>query len=308
MRSRFMLETASELVAAQEWPDKQVLILMRPQGAEEWHTRFFASDSPASVHAVASGEADIAICNPGGVLGMALRGAGPFKEPLPLRALMVLPQFDQLGLGVAASTGLRTLDDLKRTRYPLRLSLRGQPDHSVHLVCNEVLNAYGLSLTDIESWGGKVMYSDGLPYVDGRLGALERGEIDAIWDEALPAWAERGIAAGMRFLQIGEPELAALERAGLKRATITEDEYPGLGEPVQTVDFSGWPVFCLATAPDDMIYNFCAGLDARRDRIPWKGDGPMPLELLCRDSREGPLYLPLHPGAERYWRDRGYLD
>src|ERR1700689_802764 len=108
MRSRLMLETVSELVAANEWRDKQVLILMRPQGDDTWRIRFFASDSPVSVDAVANGEADIAICNPGGVLGMALRGRGPYKTPIPLRALMVIPQLDQLGFAVTPQTGLKT--------------------------------------------------------------------------------------------------------------------------------------------------------------------------------------------------------
>jgi TRAP-type uncharacterized transport system substrate-binding protein len=112
---------------------------------------------------------------------------------------------------------------------------------------------------------------------------------------------------GMRFLAVDEPQLKALEADGLMRAAITNEEYPGLGETVWTVDFSGWPVFCLASASDEMIYDFCAGLDARRNRIPWGGIGPMPLEKLCKDSKEGPLYLPLHAGAERYWRERGYL-
>lgn len=307
-RSRLMLETASELVAALEWPDKQVMILMRPQGDDRWRIRLFASDSPQSVDAVANGEADIAICNPGGILGMALRGSGPYKRPIPLRAIMVLPQFDQLGFAVAAKTGLKTFDDLKRTRYPLKVSLRGQPDHSVHLICNQVLDAYGISLNDIVSWGGNVFYDEGLPHVDARLGAVGRGEIDAVWDEALPAWARKAIDLGMRFLPVDEPQLETLEAAGLKRAAITDREYPGLGETVLTVDFSGWPVFCLDTAPDAMIYHFCAGLEARKDRIPWsRGQGPLPLERLCKDSREGPLYLPLHPGAERFWRERGYL-
>ena len=107
MRSRLMLETVSELVAANEWRDKQVMILMRPQGDKEWRTRFFASDAPGSIDAVASGEADIAICNPGGVLGMALKGRGPYKTPIPLRSIMVIPQFDQLGFAVTAKTGLK---------------------------------------------------------------------------------------------------------------------------------------------------------------------------------------------------------
>ena len=307
MRSLLMLETVCELVTAKEWRDQQVMILMRPQGAKQWHTRFFASDSPVSVDAVASGEADIAICNPGGVLAMALRGRGPYKKPIPLRSLMVIPQFDQLGFAVSGKTGLKTLGDLKRTRYPLKVSLRGQPDHSVHLICSQVLSAYGMSFDDIESWGGKVLYTEGLPYVPERLGALKRGELDAVWDEALPLWAPQAIEMGMRFLAIDEPELKALEADGLRRAAITNEEYPGIGESISTVDFSGWPVFCLASAPDEMIYNFCAALDNRRARVPWYGEGPLPLNQLCKDSREGALCIPLHPAAERYWREIGYL-
>jgi len=307
MRSRLMLEAASELVGANEWRDRQVMILMRPQGGSGWRTRLFASDAPDSIAAVVSGEADIAICNPGGVLGMALRGRGPFKEPIPLRSLLVIPQFDQLGFAVAGKTGLKTLGDLKRTRYPLKVSLRGQPNHSVHLVCDQVLRAYGISLDDIASWGGKVVYTEGMPYREDRLGAVRRGELDAVWDEALPLFAPQAIEMGMRFLAVDEPQLQALEADGLMRAAITDGEYPGLGETVWTLDFSGWPVFCHANAPEEMIYDFCAGLDARKARVPWLGDGPLPLERLCKDGKEGALYLPLHPGAERFWREKGYL-
>jgi TRAP-type uncharacterized transport system substrate-binding protein len=308
-RSRLMLETVSELVAANEWRDKQIMIYMRPQGDSQWRTRFYASDGPDSIDMVVSGQADIAICNPGGVLGMAFKGRGPYKEPLPLRSIMVMPQFDQLGFAVHPKTGLKTLGDLKRMKYPLRVSLRGQPDHSVHLICNHVLSAFGMTLDDIKAWGGKVVYTEGMPNGPDRLGAVARGELDAVWDEALPRFAADAIKLGMKFLPIDEPQLKALEADGLMRAAITDQEYPGLGPDVWTVDFSGWPVFCLASASEEMIYNFCAGMDARRARIPWEDGGgrPLPLEKLCRDSKEGPLYLPLHPGAERYWRERGYL-
>jgi TRAP-type uncharacterized transport system substrate-binding protein len=307
MRSRLMLEAATELVGANEWRNRQVMILMRPQGDNKWRTRFYASDGPDSIDMVVNGEADIAICNPGGVLGMALKGRGSYKKPLALRSLLVIPQFDQLGFAVTAKTGLKTMADLKRTRYPLKVSLRGQPDHSVHLVCNQVLSAYGMSLDDIVSWGGKVLYTEGLPYGKDRLGAVERGEIDAVWDEALPLWAPRVIEMGMRYLPIDEPQLKALEADGLRRAAITDAEYPGLGETVWTLDFSGWPVFCLESAPEELIYNFCAALDNRKVRVPWLGEGPMPLERLCKDNKDGALYLPLHAGAERFWRERGYL-
>ena len=34
---------------------------------------------------------------------------------------------------------------------------------------------------------------------------------------------------------------------------------------------------------------------------------PLPVEKMCRDSPETPLDVPLHPAAERFWRERGYL-
>ncbi len=40
------------------------------------------------------------------------------------------------------------------------------------------------------------------------------------------------------------------------------------------------------------------------DRIPWEG---LPLERMCRHTLEGPLDIPLHPAAESFWRERGYL-
>lgn len=58
---------------------------------------------------------------------------------------------------------------------------------------------------------------------------------------------------------------------------------------------------------DDIVTTFCAALEVRKDRIPWYGEGPMRLDLMCKDTREGPLSIPLHPAAERFWRARGYL-
>ncbi len=246
--------------------------------------RFFASDAPNSIDAVASGEADFAICNPGGVLAMALRGAGPYMQPIPVRAIMVIPQFDQF-----------------------RVSLRGQRDHSVHMVASQVLQTYGMTFADIIEWGGQVRYDAEFPNGPNRIGAAERGEIDAIFDEAMPMFADRALELGMRFLPVDEPELQQLEGMGLRRVAITKEEFHALPETVWTVDFSGWPVFCLESTPDDMVRAFCAGLESRKDRIPWYGEGPMRLDLMVKDTKEAPMLIPLHSAAEGFWKERGYI-
>ena len=307
MRSKLMLEVASELVARDSWENKQVEIHFRPQGLPPWRLNFFASDAANAVDAVSSGEADIAICNPGGVLAMARKGVPPFGKPVPLCAIMVLPQFDQMSFAISGKTGIRSFNELRDKKYPLRVSLRGQPDHSVHLVANQVFAAYGFSLDDIVKWDGMVRYDDGMPNGPERLGAVERGEIDAVFDEALPTFGKQAVELGMRFLPVDEPELQKLEAIGLRRVAITGEDAPGLTETVWTVDFSGWPVFCLESAPNDMITEFCSALEARKDRIPWYGTGPMDLKAMVSDTKEAPMAIPLHPAAENYWRAHGYL-
>jgi TRAP-type uncharacterized transport system substrate-binding protein len=305
-----MLEVASYLVGERDWPYQQVDVRLRDQGDKDWKLRFFASDAPNSIDSVMSGEADFAICNPGGVLGMAVRGAGPYKQPLPLRSIMVLPQFDRMGFVVLAKTGLKSVADIAERRYPLKVSVRGQKDHAVHMITDQVLAVHGFSLEDILDWGGEVRYEEGTPTAaraDPRLEPLERGAIDALFDEAMPRWGGRALELGAHFLTIDEPHLRELEAMGLRRVAIGKDEFPSLAEDVWTIDFSGWPVFTRADQPDHIVRAFCEGLEARKDRIPWYGEGPLRLDLLCKDSREGPLYIPLHPAAAAFWRKRGYL-
>jgi len=237
---------------------------------------------------------------------MAVNGAGPFKEPLPLRSIMVLPQFDCLGIAVAAKIGVTSVSELAAARYPLKVSVRGQPDHAVHMISSQVFAVHGFSLEDIESWGGQVRHQEGTPTADG-LGPLERGEIDALVDEAMPRWAGPAIDLGARFLQIDEPHLQQLERMGLRRVAISQKQFPKLSEDVWTIDFSGWPVFCRADQPDEIVRFFCEGLEARKDRIPWYGEGPLRLDVVTHDTPDGPLCIPLHPAAEAFWREKGYL-
>jgi hypothetical protein len=305
IRSRLMLEVASELVGRPYWRDRQVRVQFRPQGGDEWRLSIFASDAVNAVDAVANGEADIAIVNPGAVLAMARQAAGPFKAPIPVCALYVISQFDQLAFAVSEKTGLRSVKEIKDRRYPLKMSLRGQSDHSIHLLVNLVLGELGFSLDDIVSWGGSISYDEGIPPL--RLPAIERGEVEAIFDEAVPTFADRAFELGMRFLPVEEDALQRLEAMGIPRAVIGRDEYPQLEGDVPTINFSGWPVFCLESLPDETARAFCEALEVRHERIPgWEQDH-IDIEEGVQNTPAAPLTIPFHPAAEAYWRERGYL-
>jgi TRAP-type uncharacterized transport system substrate-binding protein len=308
LRPMLVLEAVSEMVTSADWPYKQVRMTLRDQGAEEeFAFSLFGGAKPSTIEEIARGDLHIAMLNPAALLTMAYRGVGVFKEPLPVRAIGVIPSPDRLAFGVAERTGIRTFEELRDRRYPLTVSVRASHDPAVKLLVNQVLSIFGFSLDDIASWGGKVIYDQALGGGPTRIGAFEKGEIDAIFDEAIGGWAGRGAAAGMHFLPLSESQLQQLEADGFRRAVISKGRFPQLPADVPAVDFSGWPIYTSLHAPENAIRAFCLALHARRDRITADGE-PLPIGRMIRDTPEGPLEVPLHPVAEQCWRELGYVD
>jgi len=88
---------------------------------------------------------------------------------------------------------------------------------------------------------------------------------------------------------------------------LRKADYPQLAADVPALDFSGWPIFVRADLSDNRVTQICAALAARKDRIAWQQPGPLPLARMCRDTPDAPMDVPLHPAAERFWRQCGYL-
>ena len=58
-------------------------------------------------------------------------------------------------------------------------------------------------MDDIVSWGGEVRYDAGMAYGPNRIGAMQRGEIDAIFDEGASAWGNMALELGHEFSLFG---------------------------------------------------------------------------------------------------------
>jgi len=305
-----MFHVASELVASSAWPYRATYLEFRSERDEPGSFRICCSPNPGTIQQVVERKIDISILNPEVLMKMAHRGIGPFDRPHPLATITVMPHYDQLGFAVTEKTGITSLDQIREQRYPLRVLTRGSVDLATGMLVNEVLKAHGFSFADIRSWGGHVYYDQPLPIaqLDQRA---KSSELDAIFDEAVPVWANLANDAEMRFLPICEERLSQLEVRGFKRGTIEKSLYPKLSSDVATVDFSGWPIFTHIDAPDLLVASFCAALEERKHIIEWQSDAPvqqpLPLHRMCMDSKETPLDVPLHPAAERFWREMGYL-
>jgi TRAP-type uncharacterized transport system substrate-binding protein len=74
---------------------------------------------------------------------------------------------------------------------------------------------------------------------------------------------------------------------------------------VPGLSFSGWPIFTHADLPEEDAYRMCAALDAAKSSIAWDSPTAVQLADLCGDTDAAPRGVPLHPGAERYYREHG---
>lgn len=49
-------------------------------------------------------------------------------------------------------------------------------------------------------------------------------------------------------------------------------------------------------------------LELRRKTIPTDNFKPLNIAQLCANDEEAPYDVPLHPGAARFYRERGYIE
>jgi len=264
----------------------------------------FGTGSPDLAFAVARHDLDVAAINPSAFLSMAYRGTGPFGEALPLRAIAVMPSWDRMAFAVAQRTGIESIADIGARKYPLKISLRGSLAHATRFLIDQVFEAVGFSLRDVESWGGKFQYVD-TPSAQERLAGMHDGSLDAVFDEGIKGWGPIALQNGMRLLPIEGQALERLNKMGWPLGPLPVDRFPGTDGLHPS--FSGWPIFAHADLQDDAAYAIARALDGARSRIGFDSEHPVSLEDICRNNDTTALDVPLHPGAERYYTEHGAL-
>ena len=219
---------------------------------------------------------------------------------------------DVIGFAVHESTGITAFEQILERKYPLRLSTRipitppfNHEDPTMFSVTS-MMGAAGFSLDHISSWGGEI-HSASRPSDSLRGTAIKAGRIDAIFDEGILSWGQLAIEHGFRILPIEGALRQKVEAAGYAMTTIGPDRLPGLREAVAVADFSGWPMIVHADMDEDLAYALCEAIESRQAVMPTDNYKPLNMADLCAGGIEAPRHAPLHPGAERFYRQRGYL-
>ncbi len=252
-----------------------------------------------------SGQIDIGWLNPSALATMAYLGKGPFRRPRPIRALAIFPSWDRLVIAVSKKLNLQSMEELKQKRPALRISVAN--NDCVDFAIHALLRAHGLKLNSFVEWGGTVE-PVARPSNPRRREGIMSGEIDMVIDEGVNSWGHLALDHGMVFLPLSEKVLTRLERQGFRRAPLASDQFKDkLDQPTEVVDFSGWPIVAHASLPDELAYHLVAVLERIRAEIPYGFAQMPPMSAFCRSTADGPLDIPLHPGAEQYYREKGLL-
>jgi TRAP-type uncharacterized transport system substrate-binding protein len=255
---------------------------------------------------VGEGRFDVAFVNPSPVTYMALNGLEPYTDKIEIRNLAVFPSWDRIGFAVRRSLGVKSLKEIGDRKIPLKLSTRGQgPDGTTVLAIRKILNFYGWSVEDIESWGG-TLDKVPIPGHPMRGERLKQGAYDAVFDEGIKRWFEPAMDQDMILLPLEDAVFTYMERFGFGRATIPKAGFKGLQDDVPALEFGGWSLFCRADLPGEAAYAIVKAIDLRKETIAVDWDR-LDMNRICRNTAEGPFCIPLHPGAERYYKEKGYL-
>jgi len=264
--------------------------------------------------AVLDGKVHTALFVPAGFGATAVKGQGlsSRRDLHRLRGLATLPQDDRLVFAIDASFGTETFADLRRKRPAIRLAT-GLDDgvNMTGFAAHRFLEAAGIGRAAIERWGGRVIEGEA-PW--DTIPLVTRGEADAVLFEAvmIPLWGELTARRKVNFLPFEDDVLAELEqRYSWSRRTVPADRFSGLKAPFPALDFSDFLLFCRDDLPDDIAFVIAALLcetphllEAQYNHLPPK-DSPVTYPLDPRKMAR--TSVPLHPGAERYYRSAGHL-
>lgn len=216
-----------------------------------------------------------------------------FKAPLKkLRAIAgTYPNYIQIVAN--ADANIKTLADLKGKRISV-----GAPKSGTELNARAIFKAAGLSYEDM----GEVQF---LPYAES-VELIKNRQLDAtLQSSGLGMAAIRDLAATMKvsFVAIPADVAAKIDNAAYLATTIPANTYDGQTEAVPTVAITNILVSHEGVS-DEVAYQMTKLMFDNLDRL---GNAHSAAKDIKLEGAAKNMPIPLHPGAERYYKEVGAL-
>lgn len=215
-----------------------------------------------------------------------------FKAPLDkLRGIAAIyPNYIQIM--ASKESGIKTVADLKGKSLSV-----GAPKSGTELNARAILNAAGMSYDDL----GKTEY---LPFAES-VELMKNRQLDATLQSAgLGVSSFKDLATSLEVQMVAVPEeIATKLGAPYIAATVPAGTYQGQDNDVQTVAVINFLV-THSEVSDETAYQMTKQLF---ENIPALTAAHKAAESIRLEDATKGMPIPLHPGAERYYKEKGLL-
>ena len=230
----------------------------------------------------------------GDSLALAVAGDAEAGFDAPLDKLRTVAAIYPNYIQIVASqeSGIKTLADLKGKRLSV-----GAPKSGTELNARAILAAAGMSYDDL----GQVEY---LPFAES-VELMKNRQLDATLQSAgLGVASIRDLAASVPITVVEVPaDVLAKIGAPYQAATIPAGTYEGQDADVATAAVVNYLV-THADVPEDVVYAMTKATFESLDALAAAHAAAKDISL--ENAAKNPP-APLHPGAERYFREKGAL-
>ena len=274
----------------------------------------FKPNSPGGgVLAIAQKQADFTATATGTEIRLALEGKDPYKAPLKGKFSYVMMLYDNQFMHFvmtkewADANGIKSWADIAAKKPKMRLAIN-RPDNPQTTIGGpyEVMKAYGFTIGDVEKWGGS--------YV---LGNSQIG-LDALTDDKADVFMNarnlgdsllKDVASKRPLLWI-DGDMAHMQKAAdtfhFKADMVAKGTYPFMEKDYPTIRMS---VSLLAGAhvPDEVVYKYVKALAENESRVQSIGGSLKSAPFTTAKMVTNPSNLPYHPGALRYYKEKGLV-
>lgn len=216
-----------------------------------------------------------------------------FKTPLnKLRGVAAIYS-NYIHLVASADSGIRSLADLKGKRIAV-----GAPKSGTELNTRAILKGAGMSYQDL----GKVEY---LPFGES-VELMKNRQLDATLISAgLGVAAVRDLATAVKIVIVPIPAevIAKIGDPAYQAATIPANTYTGQSVDAHTVAIPNFLV-THEGVPADTVYAMTKSMFDNLDQMV---AAHAAAKAIKRENAIKGMPLPLHPGAEKYYREAGLI-
>lgn len=198
---------------------------------------------------------------------------------------------------------IASVKEIKDKKVPIKMVT--QPVGSLgEFAGRQLLRSAGVSYADIKSWGGSTQHAGYNVIVD----AFKDGRADilfAVVTPKHPSVSEIVTSVDVKFLGLDPATIASLGPLGYNPATMPADTFKGQSEPVKTV---GFPTVLITNKelPDAIAYTVTKAVVDNKDALVRGHAGLVEFDpkVAWQPEKVG---IPLHPGAERVYREKGWM-